>query len=84
MWKKTVNNPMFPEFITPKLKDIGELIIDNEVITHGKLYTLKINAGKLASGNRINVLHMYYILAFPNRHCWCLGVSMVMRSMVLK
>ncbi|MFZ1454798.1 MAG: succinylglutamate desuccinylase/aspartoacylase family protein [Saprospiraceae bacterium] len=46
---------MFPEFITPKLKDIGELIIDNEVITHGKLYTLKINAGKLASGNRINV-----------------------------
>ena len=46
---------MFPEFITPKLKDITELIIDNEIITNGKLHTIKINAGKLASGNRINV-----------------------------
>ena len=43
------------ELIIPKLKDITELIIDNEIITHGKLHTIRINAGKLPSDNRINV-----------------------------
>ena len=41
--------------IIPKLNDINELIIDNEIITHGRLHTIRINAGKLPSDNRINV-----------------------------
>lgn len=41
--------------IIPKLKSEIELIIDNEIIIPGKMQTLRINAGKLPSDNRINV-----------------------------
>ncbi len=41
--------------IIPKLNDINELIIDNEIIAHGRIHTIRINAGKLPSDNRINV-----------------------------
>jgi predicted deacylase len=45
----------FNEWILPKLKSEIELIIDNEIIIPGKMQTLRINAGKLPSDNRINV-----------------------------
>ena len=49
------------ELIIPKLNDINELIIDNEIVTQGKLHTIRINAGKLPSDNRINVFaHVLY------------------------
>jgi uncharacterized protein len=38
-----------------RLHGIEELIIDNEIIGHGKMHTIRINAGKLPSDNRINV-----------------------------
>lgn len=41
--------------ILPKLRSEIELIIDNELIIPGKMQTLRINAGKLPSDNRINV-----------------------------
>ena len=42
-------------------KTIDELIIDNEIITQGQLHTLRINAGKLPSDNRINVFaHVFH------------------------
>lgn len=43
------------QMILPKLKSENELFIDNELILSGKMQTLRINAGKLPSDNRINV-----------------------------
>ncbi|MBK8515945.1 MAG: succinylglutamate desuccinylase/aspartoacylase family protein [Saprospiraceae bacterium] len=46
---------MTSNLFEPKLNNIKELIIDNEIITPGKLHTIRMNAGKLPSDNRINV-----------------------------
>ncbi len=46
---------MSSDLIIPKLNQTNELIIDNEIITQGQMQTLRINAGKLPSDNRINV-----------------------------
>ncbi len=44
------------QMILPKLRSEIELIIDNEIIIPGKMQTIRINAGKLPSDNRINVV----------------------------
>lgn len=64
---------MFPEFIKPKLHEIDELIIDNEIISKGKLHTIKINAGKLPSGNRINVFAHIFHSGIPGPSLLVLG-----------
>ena len=46
---------MLKDLIKPKLHHIEELIIDNEIVTTGKMHTIRINAGMLPSGNKINV-----------------------------
>lgn len=43
------------DLIVPKFKVGSELFIDNELIIPGKIQTIRINAGKLPSDNRINV-----------------------------
>lgn len=51
---------MTPNFIVPHLKNLTDLTIDDEVIMPGVLQTIRINAGKLPSDNRINVFaHVY-------------------------
>jgi predicted deacylase len=45
-----------PEHLTIyKLDGLTEFILDNEVISAGQMQTIRINAGKLPSDNRINV-----------------------------
>lgn len=46
---------MIHRLIIPKLKLEESLIIDKEVIQQGTIQTIRINAGKLPSDNRINV-----------------------------
>lgn len=46
---------MMHHLIIPKLKLEESLIIDKEVIQQGTMQTIRINAGKLPSDNRINV-----------------------------
>lgn len=46
--------------IKPKINDHSQLIIDNQSIIPGQINTIRINAGKLPSDNRINVhAHVY-------------------------
>ncbi|MFZ1751417.1 MAG: succinylglutamate desuccinylase/aspartoacylase family protein [Saprospiraceae bacterium] len=44
------------QHIIPKLKDHTDLIIDGEIIVPGMTHTLRLNAGKIPSDNRINVI----------------------------
>jgi uncharacterized protein len=47
--------------ITNKLANLPELIIDGEIIPVGKPHMIRINAGKLPSDNKINVVaHIYH------------------------
>lgn len=56
-----------------RLHGIEELIIDNEIIMHGKMHTLRINAGKLPSDNRINVFAHVLHTGIPGPSLLILG-----------
>jgi predicted deacylase len=61
------------ENIKPKLSNIEELIIDNEIIHDGQFHTLRINAGKLPSDNRINVFAHVFHTGMPGPSVLILG-----------
>lgn len=64
---------MFQQPFQPKLNDIKELIIDNEIVSSGKLHTIRINAGKLPSDNRINVFAHVFHTGIPGPSLLVLG-----------
>lgn len=64
---------MLSKLITPKLHNIEELIIDNEIVTEGKMHTIRINAGMLPSGNRINVFAHVLHTGIPGPSLLVLG-----------
>jgi len=64
---------MLTDLIKPKLKNITELIIDNEIIHEGIVHTLRINAGKLPSDNRINVFAHVVHTGIPGPSLLILG-----------
>jgi hypothetical protein len=59
--------------LTYKLASLPELIIDGEIIPEGQPTVLRINAGRLASDNKINVFGHVYHTGIPGPSVLILG-----------
>lgn len=64
---------MLSNLITPRLHNLTELIIDNEIVKEGQMHTIRINAGMLPSGNRINVFAHVMHTGIPGPSVLILG-----------